>query len=99
MAAGSAEAVHAAVFEYDFHAEDVVDGDAVLERMKPAGVSRDVAADTAGALRGRIGRVMEIGVSGGIGECAIGHAGFDECTAIARVEFENTVHACEADLH
>ena len=41
------------------HAEQVVDGDAVFQAMRAAGIHRDIAADGAGELRGRIGRVEE----------------------------------------
>ena len=44
-----------------FDAEDVVDGDAVLERVRPAGVGGDVAADRAGPLARRIGGVVVAG--------------------------------------
>ena len=49
----------AAVGQDEFDAEDVVDGDAVLERVRPAGVGGDVAADGAGPLAGRVGGVVE----------------------------------------
>ena len=40
-------------------AEHVVGGHAVFQAMHAAGILRDVAADGAGDLRGRIGRVVE----------------------------------------
>ena len=45
-----------AIGQHQLDAEDVIDGDAVFERVRPAGVGRHVAADGAGALAGRIGR-------------------------------------------
>ena len=56
--AGPPSCDDAAVGQDDLDAEDVVDGDAVLERVRPAGVGGDVAADGAGALAGRVGGVV-----------------------------------------
>ena len=45
--------------EARFEAEDVLARDAVLERARAAGVLRDVAADRACLLAGRVGRVVK----------------------------------------
>ena len=45
----------AAVGQHQLDAEDVVDRDAVLERVRAAGVGGDVAADGAGPLARRVG--------------------------------------------
>ena len=44
-----------AIGQHELDAEDVIDGDAVLERVRPAGVGGHVAADGAGALARRVG--------------------------------------------
>ena len=44
-----------AIGQHEFEAEDVIDGDAVLERVRAAGIGGDVAADGAGPLARRIG--------------------------------------------
>ena len=50
---------HLAVGQHQLDAEHVIGRDAVLERVRPAGVLGDVAADGAGRLAGGIGRVEE----------------------------------------
>ena len=55
----AAEAEHLAGHQHHFEAEDVVGGHAVFQAMHAAGILRDVAADGAGDLRRRIGRVVE----------------------------------------
>ena len=58
---GTAESDDLALGRDDLEAEDVVDGDAVLERVRAAGVGGHVAADGAGALARRIGGVVVAG--------------------------------------
>src|SRR5262249_54048345 len=48
-----------AVGQDDLHAQDVVDRDAVLEGVRPAGVGGDVAADGTRPLAGRVGGEVE----------------------------------------
>ena len=55
----AAEPDHLAVDQHHLDAEHVVGGQAVFQAMHAAGILRDVAADRAGDLRGRIGRVVE----------------------------------------
>ena len=55
----AAEAQHLAGHQHHFEAEDVVGGHAVFQAMHAAGILRDIAADGAGDLRRRIGRVIE----------------------------------------
>ena len=56
---GAAEVEDVAVERNQPDAEQVVDRHAVLQAMRAAGVHADVAADRAGELRGRVGRVKE----------------------------------------
>ena len=53
----AAELDDLAVGQHQLDAQHVIGGDAVFERMRAAGVFRDIAADRAGDLRRRIGRV------------------------------------------
>ena len=46
-----------AVHQHDAHAEHVIGGDAVFQAMRAAGIGGDIAADGAGDLARRIGRV------------------------------------------
>ena len=55
----AAELDQLAVGQHDLEAEHVVDGEAVLEAVRAAGVLGDVAADRADLLARRIGRVVE----------------------------------------
>src|SRR5437763_1211090 len=55
----AAEAHARAVRQREFHAEQVVCGDAVFQAVQPAGILGDVAADGAGDLAGRIRRIVE----------------------------------------
>ena len=55
----AAEADDLAGDQHDLAAEHVVGGHAVFQAMHAAGILRDVAADGAGDLRGRVGRVVE----------------------------------------
>ena len=59
---GRAADLHdAAVGQHGLDAQHVIDGDAVLERVRPAGVGGHVAADRAGPLARRIGGVVIAG--------------------------------------
>ena len=55
-----------AVGQHGFQAEHVVDGHAVLERVRAAGVGGHVAADRAGALARRIGGEVIAGAGQGL---------------------------------
>ena len=72
-------------------------GEAVLEAMRAAGVFGHVAADGADRLRGRIGRI-EIAVAGdALGDAGIDDAGLDHHARIGDIDFENAIHARQAD--
>ena len=58
----AAEPHNLAGHQHQLAAEHVVGGHAVFETVHAAGILRDVAADGAGDLRRRIGRVIEAGV-------------------------------------
>ena len=68
------------------HAQHVVHRQAVLEAMHAAGVLGDVAADGAGDLRTRIGRVVETVRRGGLGDGEVAHARLDHGDARDRIE-------------
>ena len=48
-----------AVGQHHFETEHVVGGDAVFERVRSAGIGGHIAADGAGGLAGRIGRIEQ----------------------------------------
>ncbi|MNZ08209.1 hypothetical protein D3C78_250040 [compost metagenome] len=75
----------------DFHLEQVVHGQAVLEAVHATGVLGDIAADGAGNLRGRVRRVVQAVGRGRLGDGQVAHAGLHTGEAALRVDFENAV--------
>ena len=93
----SAEVDERAVGENDFEAEDVRGGEAVFEAMRAAGIFGDVAADAARGLRRGIGRVeIALRLDAG-GDVEIDDAGLDDDAGVGEIDFEDAVHAREAD--
>ena len=86
-----------AVAQYDLDAENVVDRDAVLERVRAAGVGGHVAADGAGALARRVGGVVVACARQRAGEPKVGHSGLDDRHAISEVDLDDSVHARERE--
>ena len=76
----------------------MVDGEAVLEAVRAAGVLGDVAADGADRLRGRIGRV-EVAMRAKHARLrrSIDDAGLDDDLRVGKVHIEDAVHARQAD--
>ena len=77
----------------------MVDGDAVLERVRSAGVGGDVAADGAGALAARVRGVVVAVRLQGVGEPDVHDARLDDGVAVADIDFENAFHARQRDHH
>jgi hypothetical protein len=71
----------------------VIGGDAVSEGVRAAGIFRNVAADGAGFLAGRVGREMEPGVRDGGAEIGIHYAGLNRGALIFDVNFQDAIHA------
>ena len=63
-----------AVRQHHLEPQHVVGRDAVLQAVGAAGVLGDVAADRAGLLAGRVGRVVEAVRRDGAGDVEVGHA-------------------------
>ena len=78
-------------------AEEIVGCDAVFEAMGAARVHRDVAADRAGELGGRIGRVKEALRPDRFRNREIGHARFDAREAVGEVDLEDAAHLGQGD--
>ena len=83
----------------DFQTEHVVDGDAVLERVRAAGVCAHVAADGAGALAGRVRGIVKTGAGQVTIERPIDDARLDHGVAIAKVDLVDRLHPREHDHH
>src|SRR5580700_7947071 len=93
----SAEVDQGAVGEDDFEAEDVGGGEAVLETVGAAGVFGDVAADAADGLRGGIGGVEIALREDPGGYIEIDYARLDYYAGVREIDFEDAIHAREAD--
>ena len=77
----------------------MVRGDAVGKTVWAAGVFGDVSADGAGALAGRVGRVVEPVLCGRLGEFDIDDAGLHQRCAVAGIDLDDAVQAGESDYH
>ncbi len=93
----SAEVDERAIGENDFEAEDVRGGEAVFEAMRAAGIFGDIAADAARGLRRGIGRVEIALRLDAVGDVEIEDAGLDDDAGVGEIDFEDAVHAREAD--
>ena len=93
----SAEVDERAIGENDFEAEDVRGGESVFEAMRAAGIFGDVAADAARGLRRGIGGVEIALREDAGGDVEIDDAGLDDDAGVGEIDFEDAVHAREAD--
>ena len=92
----AAQANHLAVDQHHLETEDVVGGEPVFQAVHPARVLGDVAADGAGDLARRIGRVVEPARRDRIGDGKVGHAGLRDDAAVGVVDVEDAVELAEA---
>ena len=95
----AADAQHLAVHQHHFEAEHVVGGHAVFQAVHAARVFGDVAADGAGDLRGRVGRVVEAFMRHRVGDGEIGDAGLDHRHPIGEVDLAHLVELGHAEQH
>ena len=95
----AAEVHDLAAGQHDLNSGDVVHGHAVHQRVRTAGVLRDVAADGAGLLAGGIGREVQPKVRDVLGELQVHHARLHDRAQVLDVDFEDAVHAREGDDH
>ena len=95
----AAEPQHLAVHQHHFEAEDVVGGHAVFQAMHAAGILRDIAADGAGDLRRRIGRVIEAVGRDRRADREIGDAGLDHRDAVGEVDLADALELAHAEQH
>ncbi len=94
---GAADLHDAAVEQHHGDAEHIVGGDAVFQAMRPAGVHADIAADRAGELGRRVGRVEEAFRRDLAGDGEIGDAGLHLRGAVGVVDRKDAVHLGDAD--
>jgi len=95
----AAERNDLAVRGQDLEADDVVDRETVFQAVHAAGVLGDVAADGAGDLRRRVGRVIQAIRRGRLGDGEIAHAGLDSGGAIQGIDFKDAVELREREQH
>ena len=95
----AAQANDLARHQHQLAAEQVVGGHAVFQAVHAAGILRHVAADRAGDLRGRIGRIVEAGMLDRLRDGEIGHAGFDHGDAVREIDLADAVELGHAEKH
>ena len=95
----AADPHHLAGHQHQLAAEHVVGGHAVFQAMHAAGILRHVAADGAGDLRGRVGRVVEAGVLDRLGDREVGHARLRHHHAVVEVDLADAVELGHAEQH
>jgi hypothetical protein len=93
LGGAAAAAQHLAAHQRDLEAEDVLAGDAVLERARPAGVGRRVAADRAELERRRVRRIEHALGLDRLLQPAGDHAGLDDRHQVAGVDLLDPHHA------
>ena len=93
----SAELDDFAVGQNEFEREHVIGRDAVLERMRTAGILGDIAADGARDLRGRIGRVEKSIRLDRVGDVQIDDAALDFDAPVLAIDFQDPIHLRGAD--
>jgi hypothetical protein len=92
-----AEPCDFARWQNDFAAEDVRDGEAVLQAVRSTGVFGEVAADGADALRRWIRSVEEACGFDSLCDLRVRYSGFDGDAGVVEVDCEDAVHARERD--
>ena len=86
-----------AVGQHDLRRQDVVDREAVLQAVRAARVLRDVAADRADLLRGRVGRVVEAVLGDRARDVEIRDARLDDDLAAVEVDGGDPSHPRQRD--
>ena len=81
------------------HAQHVVQRQPVLQAVHAAGVLGHVAADGAGDLAGRVGRVVQAVRRGGLADRQVAHAALHDRGAADRVDLEDLVELGQRQRH
>jgi len=79
----------------DLQSQDVVDGHAVFERVRPAGIGSRISANCAGSLAGRIGGEVKPSAGQGPIQPDVGYARLYNGQPVAEVYLDNAVHSGE----
>jgi hypothetical protein len=83
----------------DLTGQHVVDREAVLQAVRPAGVLRDVAPDGADLLAGRVGRVVVAAGPYRLGDVQVDHARLDDGALVVDVDLQDAAHAGSDDQY
>jgi hypothetical protein len=94
-----AELDHLALDRHAAHAQHVVHGEPVLQAMHAAGVLGHIAADGAGDLARRIGRVVQAEGRGGLADREVAHARLHDRRARVRIELDDAVELRQRQQH
>ena len=95
----AAQPDHVAVHQHDLAAEHIVRGQSVFEAVHPAGILRHIAADGAGDLRGRVGRVVEAAMGNRLGDREIGHARLHHGDPVGEIDLADAVEPRHPEQH
>ena len=95
----AADAQDLARHQHDLAAQHVVGGHAVFQAMHAAGIFRDIAADRAGDLRRRIGRIVEAGMRHRLADGEIGDAGLGHHHAVVEIDLADALELAEPQQH
>ena len=93
----AAEADHRAIHQHDLQPEHVVGGQAVFQAVHAAGIFRHVAADGAGDLARRIGRVVEALICDGMADGEVGDPRLRHDAAVGEIDVEDALELAEAE--
>ena len=94
----SADTHDFAIRQHQLEAQHVICRHAIRQRVRPARVFRHVAADRAGLLARRIGRVVEIGVLDSARQFVIHHAGLHHSALVFEIDGQDAIHPRKHDL-
>ena len=85
--------------QHDLAPKHVVGGHAVFQAMHAARIFRDIAADRAGDLRRRIGRIVEPGVRNRLTDGEIGYPGFGHDHAVVEIDLADALEFAKAQQY
>ena len=85
--------------QHDLAAEHIIGGHAVFQAMHASGIFRDIAADGAGNLRGRIRRIIESCMRNGVADRKIGDARLRNNNAVVIIDVPDAAELGHAEQH
>ena len=95
----AAEPDDLAIHQDHLDAEHIVGGQPIFQAVHAARIFRDIAADRAGDLRRRIGRIVKAVALDGLGDAEIGDARLRHHHPVHQIDFEDGVEAAQHEQH